>query len=181
MENQDDAWNLFSKTVGDICARHAPYKGPSRKNQKPRIPRDRTLLIRKKRILLARLAASKLKKFDPARILSLHEQVGELELKMGDSILEEERRNEAKAIQKMKSKPKVFFSYLNRKKPASRIGPLRTSTGELTSDPVAMADLLQEQYVTVFSSPSAHSNPISVPTTEKHLTEITITSTARSK
>ena len=177
LENQDEAWNLFSTTVGDICARHAPYKGPSRKNQKPRIPRDRIILIRKKRKLLSRLAASKFKKVDPERILSLHEQVGELELKMGESIKDEERRAETKAIQKMKTKPKVFFSYLNRKKPASRIGPLRKSSGELTSDPLAMADLLQDQYVTVFSSPSTDTGSVSVPPTVNHLNEVTITET----
>jgi len=77
----------------------------------------------------------------------------------------------------MKTKPKVFFSYLNRKNPASRNGPLRKSTGGLTLDPLAMADLLQDQYVRFFSSPSTDIGSVSVPPTANHLTEVTITET----
>ena len=48
MEDQDMAWNEFITVIGEICAKHSPYRGPSAKKRKPAIPRDRTLLLRKK-------------------------------------------------------------------------------------------------------------------------------------
>lgn len=178
--DQNRAWDLFITKVGGICSQFAPYKGPSARVRRPRIPRDRLILLRRKRKLHARLAAVKSRASNNSeRILSLYSQIGDIELAMRKSILEEDRRAENLAIHSMKSNPKLFYSYINRKKSCSSIGPLRKPSGELTSDPADMANLLQDQFVSVFSSPSPGDQ--TVPTAESSpslgfkLNEISIT------
>ena len=182
MEDQDMAWNEFITVVGEICAKHSPYRGPSAKKKKPAIPRDRTLLLRKKRTLNTRVAAIKSKHpEDLAKLNTLYEQLGEIELKMGESIRSQERGREKIAVTKMKTNPKAFHAFVNRKKPkSSRIGPLRDSEGNLTTDPERMANLLQDQYVKVFSSPSSDSLQNN-PQSNARLQEITISAEAIGK
>ena len=66
----------------------------------------------------------------------------------------EEMNNEAKAVESIKTNPKFFFSYANkRSKVRTGIGPLRTQQRTLTASPKAMADVLAEQYNSAFSQP----------------------------
>ena len=62
---------------------------------------------------------------------------------------------ERKAVQCVKKNPKYFFSYAKRfSKLKSNIGPLRiSSTGTLQHDAKEMAEILQDQYSSVFSDP----------------------------
>ena len=62
---------------------------------------------------------------------------------------------ERKAVQCVKKNPKYFFSYAKRfSKLKSNIGPLRSSsTGTLQHDATEMAEILQDQYSSVFSDP----------------------------
>ena len=64
---------------------------------------------------------------------------------------------EAKAVNSINENTKYFFSYAKRKsKIKSKIGPLLNKiTGEMTIDSVEMADILAEQYSSVFSIPAA--------------------------
>ena len=56
----------------------------------------------------------------------------------------------------MTTNPRYFFSYAKRfAKVASNIGPLKDKDGIIHQDPKTMADILQRQYVSVFSDPSS--------------------------
>ena len=56
----------------------------------------------------------------------------------------------------VKDNPRYFFSYAKRfSKSSSTVGPLKSSDGSLTQDPKEMADLLQRQYLSVFSNPKS--------------------------
>ncbi len=55
----------------------------------------------------------------------------------------------------IKSNPKYFYSYANKfSKTKSTISPLRDENDALTNDPLEKAELLQAQYVNVFSDPT---------------------------
>ena len=63
---------------------------------------------------------------------------------------------EQKAAEAIKSNPKYFFSYVQKKsKVKTKIGPLFNSEGKLTAKSKEMAEILSQQYVNVFSKPSA--------------------------
>ena len=86
----------------------------------------------------------------------------------------EEGKDEQKAINNIKSNPKEFYRYANsKKKYKDPIGPLRTGT-TYTSDPMKMAEILSQQYQSVFSEPQSNTDITNFPTCKgKHLEDIT--------
>ena len=61
---------------------------------------------------------------------------------------------EAKAVGKIKSNPRYFYSFAKRfSKTHSTVAPLHTAEGTLTNDAQAKTNRLQEQYAKVFSNP----------------------------
>ena len=68
----------------------------------------------------------------------------------------------------MKTDPKFFFSYAKRfSKLKSNIGPLLDKEGKLHSDPQKMADMLQDQYTSVFSDPNCPQRKVPTPKVPK--------------
>ena len=64
-------------------------------------------------------------------------------------------------ISKIKSDSKYFFRYADKHRKAKKsIGPLDTGKDEFTSDPKEMCNLLQHQYLKVFSNPSLSNQQI---------------------
>ena len=83
----------------------------------------------------------------------------QLESEISDSLMREAAKKEADIISKIKVNPKALYSYAKRnRKTMSKIGPLIDKLGKLQSDEVKMADILQDQYVKVFSDPTAKTN-----------------------
>ena len=61
-------------------------------------------------------------------------------------------KKEKKAIESIKKNKKCFFSYVNKlSKNVSKIGPLMTKDGALVSDPKEMAEMLSDQFCSVFT------------------------------
>ena len=159
---QDLAWAMFSDTVANVCARNCPkHKAQSRRKN---IPRDRRLLLRKKRKLLARIKAMKSNVNSPQESLeNAVRELGEIELKIGQNLLERKSEEEIIALNKIKKNPKAFFSFANRHKVSrSGIGPLKDHNGDLQSDPELMANILQDQYKSVFSIPQGSAAEVTV-------------------
>ena len=66
---------------------------------------------------------------------------------------EERERLESKAVEKIKLDPKEFFKFANKtKKTKAKIGPLKSGTS-FYSGPQKMAQILSDQYKSVFSRP----------------------------
>ena len=73
-------------------------------------------------------------------------------------------------VTKILENPKFFFSYAKRfAKSKSNVGPL-LNNGNLSNDPQEMANILQEQYKSVFSDPSDNSKVIPNPTPQASAT-----------
>eukprot|EP00116_Pleurobrachia_bachei_P000518 sb/3460780/ len=177
---QELAWNIFSDIVAKVCARHAPEHAHAASKSKTFIPRDRRLLLRKKRQLNTRVKAVKqLRPDNLTKLEELNSKLGSIELEMGASIANQKKREEITALSKMKTNPKAFYSYTNRKKSSvSGIGPLKDNDGILQGDPVVMANILQQQYKSVFSPPTMtelRTEIEEIPTPEKTLNDVNIT------
>ena len=65
-------------------------------------------------------------------------------------------KKEIKAIHNIKTNPAHFYKYAKKfAKSKSRIGPLKHKGGSNTSDPISMANILQDQFTSVFSNTSS--------------------------
>ena len=64
-------------------------------------------------------------------------------------------RKETKAVETIKTNPRYFYSYAKRfAKTKSTIAPLRDDSGALKTAALEKAEILQSQYVKVFSDPN---------------------------
>ena len=71
-------------------------------------------------------------------------------------IVQDQIAKEDAAVAKIVSNPRYFFSYAKRfSSLKSNIGPLKDPDGHLNHNPVDMANILQAQYSSVFSNPTA--------------------------
>ena len=78
----------------------------------------------------------------------------EIEKKLQSSHDTERSAEEKRAVDKIKSNPKFFYSYAQRfSKVKVGIGPLLDATKTLTACASKMSELLSEQYASVFSKP----------------------------
>ena len=79
-----------------------------------------------------------------------------LQNSMKSVIINQRAAEEAWAIEKIKHNPKVFYSFANKHRTAvSPIGPLVDEDSTLHNDAPKMAEILQKQYCSVFSDPTA--------------------------
>ena len=86
--------------------------------------------------------------------MTLRAELYDLNTKIKESIEQQELEKETKVLEKIKENPRYFYSYAKRfSKRPSTIGPLLNDKNELEADPKKMADLLQQQYSSVFSDP----------------------------
>ena len=168
LENKDvdEMCVLINNKVSDIASNHCPKH--AEQQSRCNIPRGRRSMIRARRhnlskinllkyVKVARTEQEQIIKDD--KITKLQAKVIKLEEEIRQSIEEESQRKEAEAISKIKCNPRAFYSYANRKrKQKCKIGPLIDSEGNLQSDPKVMADLLQKQYVKVFSEDNTPDN-----------------------
>ena len=79
----------------------------------------------------------------------------DIELMLQQSHKRERDKAELDASLKIKSNPKYFYSYAKRfTKTKPKVGPLKNpTTNKLTSDSQEMANILQKQYCSVFTTP----------------------------
>ena len=144
-DSLDVFYEFILENLWECCRRWVP---PRRKPAANRIPRDRKILMRKRRRLQLQQATADGVRSDivKARIDAINKQ---LKLSV-DAELEAE---EKKAVQVVKVNPKYFFAYANNRRCASQyIGPL-IKNGEMVTDCADMADALQDQYIDACSRP----------------------------
>ena len=134
---------------------HTPLR--TVREQKQKIPRNRLVLIRKRKKINAQI--NYLKYVHPSnsskKIEKLNKRKSEIEQEIKNLISDELACKEIDAINKMKSNPKFFYQYVKKNlKSESKIGPMQDAEGTLHTDAKVKADLLQKQYCKAFSDPS---------------------------
>ena len=153
MPSESDVKNDM-ETFYDTCYQACVNNIPTRKNtnNKSKIPHDRKVLMRKRRLLHIRLKKVKTK----SKRNKINKSVSEIELQLIESHTNERIRNEHKVVSAVKVNTKAFFKYAKQadnKKPD--IGPLLNSNGELVNDPKEKSNILKQQYEKVFNTKKA--------------------------
>ena len=162
-KNLDIDWNLLlrdhppdrkleiiTEKIYEVCSAHIPERKSLDRSGKPKIPRDRRILMRKRKRandkLKLSLSESRRKKFE--------RQLVNIELLLQKSHNDSRSFREEKALDAIKKNPKYFFSYAKKfSKLSSKIGPLLDENNSYTGSSKKMADLLSTQYTSVFSKP----------------------------
>ena len=147
---------LFKLTLLQVCELYTPIKKPP--NLTNRGSHHRKILKRKKRKLRSKIKTVKASTSPNVRVLNdLNERLNNIYEQIQHSLKNQKVTEEEQAIGAIKENPKVFFSYAKRfSKQRSNIGPLLDKDNKLQQDPKVMADLLQLQYVSVFSDPTSN-------------------------
>ena len=151
----NEMYSTLEKIITNICSNNAPKR--TRCTHRSNIPNQRLALIRKKKRLNHKINYRKYAcvNFPKNHIDKLEKKKVEVELQIRESIKAQQESDELKAIEKMKTNPKMFFNYVKKhRKTASRIGPLADEQGIIHSDAKTKAELLQHQYTKVFSDPN---------------------------
>ena len=172
-----DMCDYFEKQVTTTCAKHTPErKGTTKGNS---VPRNRLKLIRKRKKVQAKINYMKYVK-PPSSQRILDKQINKkhnIEGEIKQLIKEELDKKEIDAIMRMKKNPKYFYAYVKKfHKSESRVGPLEDDQGNLQADPENKANLLQDQYIKVFSNPEkANTDKEFQAKTDAKINDITIT------
>ena len=148
------------KILTDVLYKHIPAR-KSVKKIGTKIPRDRRILMRKRRKLTAQLESTS----SPTHKAKIREKLITTELLLQKSHTEARDRKEKLAIKAIKTNSRFFFSYAKQFSiTKTKVGPLLNKINEFTSSSYEMANILSEQYSSVFSEPSS---PTCHPTPEE--------------
>ena len=94
------------------------------------------------------------------RRLKVREKLVKIELLLHASHAEAKERKEKLAIKAIKNNPRFFFSYAKQfSVTKTSIGPLLNKNNEFTNSSSEMANILSDQYASVFSIPSPKKHP----------------------
>ena len=120
-------------------------------------PKALNALRRKKKRVLARYNALLSKSHSNSEhVAALQSKLALICYEIKDEINKSLDRKEALALSRIKANPKYFFSYAKSlSKVKSSISMLVTSDDSITNNPSKMADILQNQFTSVFSDPNA--------------------------
>lgn len=159
--NWDDLWNKstldefperLQTIVLEACKKHSPQKVPSKSNRHSSHQRSYHKLLRKKRKLKTRLDCLSVLKPSSPLINNLQLQINQLLLELKDLSYTKQQRAEQKAIDKIKTNPKYFYSYAKRlAKTKYGITQLFKDDKEVITNPKGIADTLQNQFSSTFS------------------------------
>ena len=143
--------SAYMKIFIEVSFRFVPARKTSRRGSFTKIPRERRILMRKRRKLLQRLECLS----SPKPIEKIRQKLIKVEMLLQQSHRDGSSRKEQLAVKAIKTNPKYFFSYAKQfSTTRSKIGPLLNKFNEYTSNSSEMAEILSSQYSSVFSKPS---------------------------
>ena len=144
----------FSSVCLDISSKWIPTRPPKQSHSK--IPNQRRSLMRRRTILKKQYVPNR----SELRRISILKQLTAIEKELQKSHSNRRLDAEAKAIEKIKTNPKFFFTFARRySKVKVKVGPLINNAKKLTTAPQEMAEILSEQYSSVFSTPKDEDTP----------------------
>ena len=147
--NNDDDGSMFKEllvlTVLQFTLLHSPRKCPGKRSSKTN--RKINSLKMKRRKLNKK--TEELKRQNPLsnRIPKFEFDSNLISYEIKEVILSNLQKKEQAAVQTIKSNPKFFYSY------AKRLAKSKSTVAPLRNNPLEKAELLQEQYISVFSDP----------------------------
>ena len=152
--NANEMLNKFSRVCLEIATELVPAKKRPCKSQS-RIPRHRRVLMRTRRRVNIQLSKHPCE----SRRKALTSKLVDIEKKLRQSHHDQQEMQEKKAVESIKSNSKYFFSYAKSfSKVKTGIGPLLDAANSLISNTKKMAEMLSDQYSSVFSHPKHQNN-----------------------
>lgn len=154
-EFQDQNMNEMLDHFLDVCLDAASQFVPAKENEASResrgkIPRERKNLMRRRRRINKHLQ----KTTSEPRRKKLKEEARQIEKKLQASYRKTRQNQEHKAVHAIKKNAKYFYSYAKKFSLVKvAIGPLVDAAKSLITCPTQMAEMLSEQYSSVFSIP----------------------------
>lgn len=142
-------FRVFMEKLEDVCNEHL-NKRPSCSSKKKRIPRQCRKLYRNR----SNITKNILQTNSPHRIYKLLQELQAVERNIKDLYKSDRQLDECRAIGAIKENPKFFFKYAKKySKTKSEIGPLLDENQSPVHSSLEMANLLQQQFESVFSAP----------------------------
>ena len=140
----------LTKILIEIAYKFVPARRLAQRGSQTQIPRERRILMRKRRKLTEKFNNSP----SEERKERLRNKLVQIELLLVKSHCDTRSRKEKLALKAIKTNPKYFFSYAKQfSSTRSSIGPLLNEIKEYTASSPKMAYLLSTQYSSVFSEP----------------------------
>ena len=145
---------IFTKNLLEICRLHVPMKRPRSGPGRSGRPRDVNALRRKRKRIRHKIALLPGQVDNPAYGYLL-DKVQELNLQIKSAYQRDFDRRELAVIEKIKSNPKVFYSYAKSHSVVRNdVAMLRDEDGNPHVQPRQIADALQEHFSSVYSDPN---------------------------
>ena len=147
--------SLLVLTVLQVALLHSPPRKRAKAGTKSKSERKINSLKMKRRKINSKIRNLERENPDSLLIPGLQKEVSLLSYGIKDEILAQIHDRESYAVSTIKSNPKYFCSYAKKfAKFKSSVAPLKTQNGSLATAPEEKAEILQNQYVTVFSDPN---------------------------
>ena len=145
---------LMRLTVLQICQMYSTTKSNNKRHPNKYV-KERKILNRKRRSLNHRLIKARSKNSPSNKTEKIEKELSKVIDQVKQSIINQKEDAEKRAVEVVSENPSYFFSYSKRfAKQGSTIGPLMDKNNNLQQSPQKMADILQDQYSSVFSTPS---------------------------
>ena len=142
--------NMIHAKCFKISSQHVPPKKQAAISNYSRAYRYRRSLTNRRKKITRRL----IKVTSPSLKQKLNKELLQIEKDLQKSHQNSASFIEGKAVDAIRTNSKYFYSYAKKKsKTKSKIGPLLNKDNKLTNNSKEMADLLSNQYATVFSTP----------------------------
>lgn len=146
----NEMYDRILQTCETICAKYTPKKTSSLKPKKQKYSREKKILLRRQRKI-----KNQIKTCTAHRKSKFQKELIDIEKKLQKSYKTHQLENEQKATKAIKANSKYFFNYAKKfSNIKSSIGPLLNENGEYILNNKQMAELLSNQYTSVFTKPS---------------------------
>ena len=140
---------LFTETLYDICTSLVPVKKSSTGK-----PKALHALRRKKKRLTFRLDAIS-NCGNPNRVQTIKRQLALVCYDLKEAIINNADYQELKAVQKIKTNPKFFYSYAKSFSHTKISISMLVNDGKAVTDKIEIANTLQNQFTSVYSDPNS--------------------------
>ena len=157
----DDFPEMFNYLVFSVLKQHCPLfvKKGDKIVLKNRFTKERKIFSRKIRKYNKRIIQLKQIDVNHPDIVDLNSKVKELTDKQKQSFYSEKYEEEHKAVSKIKSDNKYFFKYANKFRKVLTSPRILVDGDTVITDPVSVANRLQDHFKSVFSEPNSQLEP----------------------
>ena len=156
--NFEDFPTLFTLVILQLCTEFVPVK-----KKKTGRPKQLNSLRRKKKRVMNRLAALRLRNGNYNHISCLESKIALITYEMKEVILNDQKRRENFIIEKLPDNPKCFYAHAkSHSVMKDKITMIKTDNRVIT-DSKAIADALQRQFSSVYSNPESLLKKLPVP------------------